>query len=209
MGIQAFRLFNVPVYLHWSAIILVLILWSLGPIAVAGIILSILAHEFAHILVGRRYGVESHQVTVFGLGMAVTMDSVEKGESVISIAGPLMNFLIASLIFLSQMWFPVLAAFEPLLTIAIANVILGVFNLAPIYPLDGGRVLRGILTHWMNRLKATKVVAIVGTVFAVAGLPFAVMKGNPFLFVILLGAIYLSWLEVKLLKEGRLPSSMH
>ena len=146
---------------------------------------------------------------MFGLGMAARVSSLptDKKESVIAIAGPLMNFLIAGLCYLALfisslvIGLAVFSAGVPLLDamvwIMILNVVIGVFNLIPMFPLDGGRVFRGILSHWMDHAKATKVVCIVAIVIAVGLMPVAIYFKDFVAIGVIVFAIVLSWIEMK------------
>ncbi|MHA1675767.1 MAG: M50 family metallopeptidase [Candidatus Njordarchaeales archaeon] len=139
--------------------------------------LSILAHEFGHALVGRKYGIGFESIILHALGGAATMSrNVHKAsaEFWMALAGPLVSF---GLFFLFAL-FSFISLFtigNGLLSISFGvlasiNLILGLFNLLPAFPLDGGRVLRSAI--WWKTDKfvyATKLASIVSKGFSIAG----------------------------------------
>ena len=146
--LKLFKLFGVPVRAHWTfALLCVFLISALGGVVSAFVILCILAHEFGHILVARRYGYRTQAVTAMGLGMmAHIMGDMRRGEAVISFAGPLVNFIIAAVawgigaLFTLVMWNHMDVAMydyivEMLWMLVIVNIALGVFNMLPIFPM--------------------------------------------------------------------------
>jgi Zn-dependent protease len=138
---------------------------------------SVIAHEFAHALVARAYGVRTRAITLFLFGGVATLESeppTPRAEVMIALAGPAMSALIAALAF------GVLVLLEHLSAgslgettamvcayLALANAVLAVFNLVPAFPMDGGRVLRAAV--WQarkSRAAATGAASIVGLVLA-------------------------------------------
>jgi hypothetical protein len=86
------------------------------------------------------------------------------------------------------------------------NLFLGLFNLLPIFPMDGGRVLRALLSGWIGRLRATEVAATIGRMAAVVGgivfLYNGIWQGILLaLFVYIMGGMEL--MQVR--SEGRSP----
>lgn len=187
------RFAGIPIYLHASWLILFgLIAWSLAtgffpaqepdlPVAAywirglfASLLLfaSILLHEMGHALVAQRSGLAIESVTLFVFGgIARLSKDPEDGrlELRIALAGPLVSFALAGLF--------ALAAATPLLGsparsvaryLALINVILAVFNLVPAFPLDGGRILRGLLWNKLGKVRATRAAADAGGLFALA-----------------------------------------
>jgi Zn-dependent protease/predicted transcriptional regulator len=138
--------------------------------------LSLLLHEIAHFCVAMNYGTKIRSIMLFIFGGLAMMENLPKGpnkEWRIAIAGPLMSFAIGGVFLLA--YFGVTAvnamSYEPLLVllriIGLLNVVLGIFNLIPAFPMDGGRVLRAFFAKRMQFLKATKRAVFVGKTFAV------------------------------------------
>ena len=130
---------------------------------------SVLAHELSHSLVAKARGIPVKKISLWIFG---GMAEIEKepdspgAEFFMAIVGPLASFVIA--VVFGIVWFFTRAfsfISEPAAYLAQINVILGVFNLLPGYPLDGGRVLRSIVWKATNNLKrATFIAATSGRV---------------------------------------------
>ncbi|HEX5414624.1 MAG TPA: site-2 protease family protein, partial [Chloroflexota bacterium] len=121
----------------------------LGTLVLFG---SLLAHEFGHAVVARRFGCEVYAVSLFFLGGMVeidTPDSSPDAEFCIALAGPATSLVLGLLD--AAGWFLVspeaIVLRVLLLYLALSNLLLGLFNLLPGYPLDGGRILRAGLWY--------------------------------------------------------------
>jgi len=126
---------------------------------------SILAHELAHAVAARRLGYPVLDVTLFYLG-GITRLGAEtedpRDELVTAIVGPLVNLLIAGILLVTA---PVVGGIGAIVMTFLAelNAAIGVFNLLPAHPLDGGTLLRAGLTAMTgNRLKAIRISARAG-----------------------------------------------
>ena len=186
------RIFGIPIRLDYSwFLIFVLLTWSLAvgyypaefknlPVshywimaAATTIMLfvSVLLHELGHSVVAMHYKVPVRSITLFIFGGVSLIGAEPPSASAgfwISIAGPIVSFALAGIF--SQLY-PLLAGLTQVLAIvkylAYINVALGVFNLIPGFPLDGGGVFRSIVwgfTHSMRR--ATIIAANVGRFIA-------------------------------------------
>lgn len=132
-------------YPQWSAATY----WSTGFVCALSLFVSVLLHELAHSLVAIRRGYRVEGITLFLLGGVSSIASESRravDDFVISVVGPLSSLAIAAVIgivaFASGGSSPVHAAIE---YVAIINLLLGLFNLLPAFPLDGGRVLRAAI----------------------------------------------------------------
>jgi Zn-dependent protease len=139
---------------------------------------SVVAHELAHALVARRFGVRTRAITLFLFGGVATLEhepASPKADALVALAGPAMSGVLAvvacALLFAVDRFVPgrVGTALGYLGTyVMLANAVLAVFNLIPAYPMDGGRVLRALLwRRWHDHAAATNAAARVGIVFAV------------------------------------------
>ncbi len=154
----------------------------------------VVLHEFGHVIVARRFGIKTPEVTLLPIGGGVaSMQSLPEKPSqelAVAIAGPLVNFVIAIVLLalVGQIDAADLARLDDpqvslLARLAAANVFLAVFNLVPAFPMDGGRVLRALLAMKMGRPRATRIAATIGQAFAF-GLGFLGLFGNPLLIFI-------------------------
>lgn len=148
--------------------------------AAASVILffvSIVLHELAHSLVARAYRIPVKSITLFILGgvAQITREAAKPlHELLMAAAGPLTSFALAGLF--AGAWFALGAQSDRpvdyvLVWLALMNTILGVFNMLPAFPMDGGRVFRSIA--WMvtgDYSRATSVAAWTGRGFAWAGM---------------------------------------
>jgi Zn-dependent protease len=154
----------------------------------------VVLHEFGHILMARRFGIATPDVTLLPIGGVASMERLPekpREEILVALAGPAVNLVIATVLIsligdqLDLEKFAQIEAPKPgfLEQIAIANLVLFVFNLIPAFPMDGGRVLRAILTLKVGYTRATRMAATFGQALAVL---FGVvgLLGNPFLVLI-------------------------
>jgi Zn-dependent protease len=154
-------------YEHWSE----QAYWAIGVIAAVLLFGTVLLHELAHAVVARRRGLEVPSITLFIFGGVSSLGGEPKTageEAAIAIAGPVTSFVIAGaalgVALIGGQSEKVQAIFSYL---AMVNVILGVFNLLPGFPLDGGRVLRAIVWKRSGSFRtATRRAAEVGKLFA-------------------------------------------
>ena len=141
-------------------------------------VISLYAHELAHALVARAYGIPVRTISLFLLGgMAhITRESpTPRAEFLIAVSGPVSSLVLGGVAALVSwgLWglAPAIAVLG--LWLATMNISLGIFNLVPAFPLDGGRVLRGLLWSAGQDLAwASKISARVGQLAAV-GLLFS------------------------------------
>lgn len=152
--------------------------WAMGGIAAVLLFLSVLLHELGHSYVALRYRIPIGQITLFIFGGVAQMRKeppTPRAEFLIAIAGPAVSFTLGALC----IGFVVVAeslanpnAWQGLMVLSallgMVNVQLGLFNLIPGFPLDGGRVLRAGLWAWgKDFYRATNQAALVGLGFGV------------------------------------------
>jgi Zn-dependent protease len=139
------------------------------------VFLCVTLHEFGHILMGRRFGVNTPEVILSPIGGIANMERMPEKpvqELLVAIAGPLVNVVIAlalMAVFGLGLREVFTADFETA-TLAqrllLVNCTLVLFNLIPAFPMDGGRVLRALLAMNMGKPKATALAARIGQGFA-------------------------------------------
>jgi Zn-dependent protease len=144
--------------------------WLMGAITAVMLFVSVLLHELGHSLVAMRYKVPVSRITffIFGGVSQITAEPPSAGaEFWVAIAGPSVSFALSFIFWELQ---SIVVNSTPFLALAkylsLLNFVLGVFNLVPGFPLDGGRIFRAIV--WginRNFLRATIIATVTGRFF--------------------------------------------
>lgn len=205
---------GIPVKIHWSFGLLLLYVAfeasknGFQPIVLLitiGFVLSlffcVILHEFGHALMAKRFGVKTFDIIMTPIGGIARLERMPEGrgqEFWVAIAGPVVNFIIVAVITLgfliiNQELLPLFSSsfwkieddshnyFKIMLK---ANGYLGLFNLIPAFPMDGGRILRSLLSLRMDRAKATQIASYAGQVIAVAMLGWGLYTRQPIMTLI-------------------------
>ncbi|RLI78994.1 histidine kinase [Archaeoglobales archaeon] len=186
------RVFGIDVYLHITLFLIIVFLsyillitpqpfgyWNtsyshmvkilLSTLSAVSLFFAILLHELAHSLVSKKYGIKVKNIVLFIFGGVASIEEIPKEpekEIIISLAGPTISLTLALIAYaISLLEFTIISDFFRVF--AYFNAVLAVFNLIPAFPLDGGRVLRGILASSTNFVKATKMAAEIGKLIAI------------------------------------------
>ena len=154
---------------HWSAATY----WISGAVTSIILFISVLIHELAHSLVAKARGLPVSSITLFILGGVSNLEEEPKRpmiEFTMAIVGPLASLLLALIFWGIARAMGTANASQPVNAVisylALINLSLGIFNLLPGFPLDGGRVLRSIIWGSTNNLtKATNIAARIGQFF--------------------------------------------
>jgi Zn-dependent protease/predicted transcriptional regulator len=159
--------------------------WILGFVTAIVFLACLLAHELSHSYVAKRHGVKIRRITLFIFGGVAEMseDVADAGTELrMAIAGPAMTFVLAGIFYLLYRLVGAdphrsLLVIAPFLLLWEINLFVGVFNLLPGFPLDGGRVFRAILWKITGDLrKATRAASyggqVVGVLMAAGGIAF-------------------------------------
>ncbi len=160
--------------------------WVMGAVTAALFFASIVVHELAHSWVALRYKVPVHRITLFifgGVSQIAGEPPSATAEFLIAVVGPLTSLALAAIFFLLE---PLLVNLTPALAIAkylaLINGMLGLFNLIPGFPLDGGRVFRAVVWGSIKNFRRATLIAantgrFFGFFFIFAGVWLA-LKGN-------------------------------
>jgi Zn-dependent protease len=202
-SIRLFRLAGIDLYLHWSWFLLAVYgiqsradtysspVWPvLEYLALFAIVLM---HEFGHALACRQVGGQASQIVLWPLGgVAYVAPPPRPGAMLWSIAaGPLVNVLLTPV--LGAAWVlghtagwdsAVPNAYTFVQTLFIINCVLLIFNLLPVYPLDGGQILQALLWFVVGRARSLMITTVIGFV-GVAGLIGLALLGRDWWFGIL------------------------
>ncbi len=207
-------MFGIELELHWSFVLflaLLLILDWAFALLLLFVFLFVTLHEFSHALVAMKRGIVVKKVILLPIGGMAVMDLTNikpKDELLMAVAGPAFNFAMMLLVYLVasayhmplMQWFdaflsegvPGLSVFEFAVFYSFwANFILGVFNFfIPAFPLDGGRILRALLSVKLGPLRATLIARNISILLSVLMITLGFVAGNVWLIVIGLFLIF-------------------
>lgn len=145
--------------------------WIIGFFAAIGLFISVTLHELGHSWVALRYDINIESITLWIFGGIASLESIPKEwnrEFWIAIAGPITSIGIGLIFYVVATFIPI--SFSVLLFVlgwlAIINIILAIFNMIPAFPMDGGRILRSLLTRYTSYVSATQIAARMGIIFA-------------------------------------------
>jgi Zn-dependent protease/CBS domain-containing protein len=210
------RAFGIDVKVHWTFLLLLAFFAFAGyqrtgslvnalitTVIIVALFLCVLLHEYGHSLVAQRLGIEIQDITLLPIGGLARLKSLPEkpwDEVKIALAGPLVNVVLAPIFFgvallLGGGLAPPVNIIEGVQSVGqvfsylgFINVALVVFNLIPAFPMDGGRVLRGLLATRLGAVRATDISSAVGQFFAVAFFLIGLLSSN---FLLALVAVFI------------------
>src|SRR3954462_3546396 len=210
------RFSGIDVRVHWTFFLLLAFFAFVGyqtsgsvagaltaTAVIVALFICVLLHEFGHSLVAQRLDLVVRSITLLPIGGVSNLESLPEKPSEeveITLAGPLVNVVLAPIFF----GVGLLLGAEPRMPtdlftgigsvgqfffyLGYLNVVLAIFNLIPAFPLDGGRVLRTLLTTRLGAVRATDVSSVVGQLFAIAFFLIGLLGGN---FLLALVAVFI------------------
>jgi Zn-dependent protease/CBS domain-containing protein len=208
------RLFGIEIRIHLTFLFLLVFVWSteaatqdasaaLRGLALVGIVFgSVILHELGHALVARGSGIAAKGIILLPIGGITILDEAHaipdpinawKRDIRIAVAGPLVNLFIAGLSAIvllaaipgfSLAARPLLHSSALLRSIVWSNLYLGLFNLLPAYPMDGGRVLRAVFSRRIDMVQATQRAVRIGHVFSIMFMMVGMLMSNWWLVMI-------------------------
>lgn len=227
------RVFGIKIEVHWTFTLLLIWVAFLeiqqggnldrillNEALILALFLCVVLHELGHALTAKRFHIKTQKITLLPIGGIASLEKMPEKpgqELLVALAGPAVNVVIALLLALvvpvrSYFNFDAIVTeemlYEPslqnfLFYLFIANVMLVVFNLIPAFPMDGGRVLRALLSFKLGRVRATAIAASLGQtlgfLFFVLGLFF-----NPFLILIAFFIFFGAYGENQMVKRNSL-----
>jgi len=203
------RVFGVPVRFHftfWLMVIWLIVMtaggrqsWAGAALFVFGLFASILLHEAGHAVMARRYGIGTLEIVMLPVGGLARLERQPRAgeEFWVAFAGPLVNFLLGLALLAATSWQGGRVAVEHwqdatdgniISRLAVANLVLALFNLLPAFPMDGGRVLRSLLAEKRPLDEATRITARIGIGVAALMALFGLLQGN---FLLLFVALFI------------------
>jgi Zn-dependent protease len=229
-SLRIFRIAGISVFIHWSWLLVAIFMvqdragqyasqfWNVAEyLSLFGIVLL---HEFGHALACRSVGGQANRIVLWPLGGVAFVNPPPRPGAVLwSIAaGPLVNVIL-----LPVTWGLVMLAgsqgladtdkdlFQFIWSLAAINTVLLIFNLLPVYPLDGGQILQALLWFVIGRAKSLLVVSVIGLVVAAVVIIFALV--SQFWWYVIMAAFvaWQSWIGFQRARQlagvDRLPRS--
>ena len=224
---------GIGIFIHWTFTLLILfiifvnyksgqnatqIIWSI--VFILCIFVTVFLHELGHALAAKNYDIKTKDITLLPIGGLARLERIPEKpleELIVAFAGPLVNITLALItgFFIripddtTQMMAELSNGVSPnnfFLNFFLVNFWLAIFNLIPAFPMDGGRILRAILSFKLERHVATKIAARIGQLLAMAFIIFGFFT-SPFLifigiFVIIGAQIEADYTESKFMLKG-------
>lgn len=161
------------VSLGFSGVADPLLRYTLGTITAILLFVFVLIHEIAHSYVAKLNNIKISDITLYLFGGVSAMEEIPRNpriELAVAVVGPLSSILIGIVCAAAFVALPAVRA-DPvwgsmLFLMAYLNILLGLFNIIPAFPMDGGRVFRAVLAMAMPYVAATKWAVFVGKLFA-------------------------------------------
>lgn len=210
---------GIPVELHFTFLLLILAVFGLSLfnlqyvtpfyafytyILVLFLFVFVFFHELAHSVVARRYGIKVRKIVLYPIAGVSEIEEIPNNpaqEWRMAFAGPLTSLVLGfSLLAISLIVSPQLApsalrlsatTYNIAFDIAILNILLGLFNLIPAFPMDGGRVFRAILAERMKFSDATRYAVTLGKILGVAMIVFGFIFIDYFLIILVGFFVYI------------------
>jgi Zn-dependent protease len=217
------RVRNTTISIHWTFAILIVWIsiistsvidfwWNLAFILT--IFLCVVLHELGHAVAASYFGITTREISLLPIGGVALLDRLPqrpRAELIIALAGPLVNLIIALILLfpaVNSMNHGLVKAIESInghnfiVNLFMVNITMAAFNLIPAFPMDGGRVLRAILSMKLDRIQATKIAARTGQLLAVAAVMVSIFTNqhlisNPGLLLISLFVFYSAQAELQ------------
>jgi len=198
-SIHLFQFRGIDVFLHWSWFLIAVIeinarsgryssiAWNV--LEYLALFVIVLVHEFGHALACRQVGGRANRIVLWPLGGVAYVDPPPRpGATLWSIAaGPLVNVALLPVLWgAALLVVPLHIANVGTLLYSVAwiNTVLLIFNVLPIYPLDGGQILRSLLWFWMGRARSLMVATILGFVGAAIFVLYAIRERSTWLLIL-------------------------
>ena len=197
---RLFKLFGIEVFLHWSWFLIAFYVYeihdskdgnfslTLLALVYLTLFLIVLIHEFGHALACRSVGGQANQIVLWPFGGVAYVSPPQRPGAMLwsIVAGPLVNVILVPI--LSVIWWIAASAgwedampavYIYVVAIWSINLVLLIFNMLPIYPLDGGKILYALLWFVLGQARALMVATVLGFI-GIAGLfVFAIWTQSP------------------------------
>ena len=118
-------------------------------------------HELGHIIVGKILGLKIEKIEITPCGFSTAFSGTKKVDIIVALAGPTVSFMLAILFRYIELE-PYIGSEEAVYS----NLLILIFNLLPLYPLDGGRIFKGMLETRLNCQKVNKIISKTSTIIS-------------------------------------------
>lgn len=199
------KISGIKLFIHWTFFLLIVwiiysgirhgdniqeILTSIGFIS--SVFVCVILHEFGHALTAKRFHFKTRDITLLPIGGLARMDDLPDKpmqEFLVAIMGPAVNLVISMILFIFlkgnnldpfAMFTEDVTEWNFLNQLFAVNIFLALFNLIPAFPMDGGRILRALLSIKFSRSKATGIAAFIGQIISILFV-FVGLAYNPIL----------------------------
>ncbi len=206
-SLRLFSLFGITVYVHWSWLLVAAyelsarrssypsLLWHAAEyLTIFGLVLM---HEFGHALATLSVKGRADTIMLWPLGGVAFVDPPHRPGAVLwsIFAGPLVNIIMVPVLLIAAIYVQNIAPGTSLASyidaVFIINLVLLIFNMLPIYPLDGGQILHSLLWFVMGYAQALRVVSVLGFIGAAGIVGLAIMLGlGPLTYLM---AMFIGW----------------
>lgn len=170
---------GLTIRVHWTlavmtAALLVGVPWMFGRAALywllvflPGALASVLLHEIGHVVVAGLFGIRTRAIVLLPIGGVAQLQAnwvPARVDALIALAGPAVSLLLGATLLAGASWGAPMVVWQ----LGVLNLSVGLFNLAPIFPMDGGRVLRSLLVQRVGLRRGTVIALVVGLVLVIA-----------------------------------------
>ncbi|MDI5894547.1 MULTISPECIES: site-2 protease family protein [Flavobacterium] len=224
---------GIGIFIHWTFTLLILfiifmnyksgqnvtqIIWSV--VFILCIFVTVLLHELGHALAAKNYNIKTKDITLLPIGGLARLERLPEKPSeelIVAFAGPLVNITLA---FITGIFITIPDTSEQLmaelsngvnannffLNFFLVNFWLALFNLIPAFPMDGGRILRALLSFKLQRHVATRISARIGQLLAMGFIIFGFFTSPILVFIgifVIIGAqVEADYTESKFILKG-------
>lgn len=210
-SVRLFRVFGIDVYLNWLWLLAAYYLVTTGLISrnntalniagLLGLFTIVLMHEFGHALACRSVGGKADTIVLWPLGGVAYVDTPRRpGATLWTIAaGPLVNVALLPILYLAAhspmaahlgLSYNVQRFMAAMFNI---NLILLIFNIMPVYPLDGGQILMSCLWFVVGEANALRIAAIIGIIGAAGFLFWAINNHHSWSIFMAVFLMFTAW----------------
>lgn len=199
---------GIKISIHWT--FLILIVWIIISnfqqqksgdelvftlLFILSLFACVILHELGHALTAAGFGLRTQSITLLPIGGVAQMEELPEKptqELAVAFAGPAVNLIISGILYGIMYLFNLLPNLVDIFFISgenflfslfIANIALAVFNLIPAFPMDGGRVLRALLSYRLGRDKGTRIAALTGEIIAIGFVGIGIFYNPVLVFV--------------------------